>query len=116
MEAQELGEINSDILKCIHMPEKETLGVIKSIKVDKFPRPDQFADNTKTGCAVDSKEDYLRVQWDLDQMGQWTKKWQMEFNLDKCEMLHFDRANQGRASTLNDKTREGESKLKGIVL
>eukprot|EP00061_Rhincodon_typus_P010597 g35003.t1 len=43
----------------------------------------KFADDTKIGGGVDSKEGYFRVQWDLDQMGQWAEKWQMEFNSDK---------------------------------
>eukprot|EP00061_Rhincodon_typus_P014608 g41728.t1 len=36
------------------------------------------ADDTKIGGAVDS-EGYLRVQQDLDQMGQWAEKWHMDF-------------------------------------
>eukprot|EP00061_Rhincodon_typus_P014892 g42258.t1 len=45
----------------------------------------KFADDTKIGGVVDSEEAYLRVQWDLDQMGHWAKEWQTKFNLDKCE-------------------------------
>eukprot|EP00061_Rhincodon_typus_P014852 g42188.t1 len=36
-------------------------------------------------------------------MGQWVKKWQMEFNLDKYEMLHFGKANQDMTYRLNAK-------------
>eukprot|EP00061_Rhincodon_typus_P013987 g40720.t1 len=39
----------------------------------------KFAGDTKTGDVVDSKEVYLRVQQELDQMGQWAEEWQMEF-------------------------------------
>eukprot|EP00061_Rhincodon_typus_P006699 g27627.t1 len=42
----------------------------------------KFADDTKIGGVVNSEEGYLRVQRDLDQMGQWAEEWQMEFNLD----------------------------------
>eukprot|EP00061_Rhincodon_typus_P000873 g13050.t1 len=49
----------------------------------------KFADDTKIGVVVDSDEGYLRVQQDLDQMGQWAKEWQVQFNLDKYEVLHF---------------------------
>ena len=31
----------------------------------------KFADDTKIGGVVDSEESYLRLQWDLDQLGQW---------------------------------------------
>eukprot|EP00061_Rhincodon_typus_P007189 g28622.t1 len=37
----------------------------------------------------------------LDRMGQWAEEWQVEFSLDKCEMLHFGKANQGRTYTVN---------------
>eukprot|EP00061_Rhincodon_typus_P013531 g39957.t1 len=43
----------------------------------------KFAVDTKIGGVVDSEESYLRVHWDLDQMGRWAKEWQMEFNSDK---------------------------------
>eukprot|EP00061_Rhincodon_typus_P001378 g14633.t1 len=49
----------------------------------------KFADDTKIGDAVVSEEGYFRIQQDLDQMGRWAEEWQMEFNLDKCEVLHF---------------------------
>eukprot|EP00061_Rhincodon_typus_P004049 g21629.t1 len=76
----------------------------------------KFEDDIKIGGVVDSEEGYLRLQQDLDQMGQWVEEWQMEFNLDKCEVLHFDRANQGRTSTPNDKIlgRVAEQKDLGV--
>eukprot|EP00061_Rhincodon_typus_P013261 g39527.t1 len=49
---------------------------------------------------VDS-EGYIREQRDIDQMGRWAEEWQMEFNLDKCVVLHFGKTNQGRTYTLN---------------
>eukprot|EP00061_Rhincodon_typus_P016347 g44521.t1 len=36
-------------------------------------------------------------------MGQWAKEWQVEFNLDKYEVLHFSKANQGRTCIFNGK-------------
>eukprot|EP00061_Rhincodon_typus_P006399 g27009.t1 len=45
----------------------------------------KFADETNIGVLVDSEEGFLRLQRDLDQMDQWAEKWQMEFDLDKCE-------------------------------
>ena len=56
----------------------------------------KFADETKTGGILFSEEGYLRLRWDLDQLGQWAEEWQMEFNLDKCKVMHFGRLNQGR--------------------
>ena len=50
---------------------------------------------------MDSEESYLQLQWDLDQLGQWADEWQMEFNLDKCKVMHFGRLNQGRTYSVN---------------
>eukprot|EP00061_Rhincodon_typus_P002671 g18172.t1 len=63
----------------------------------------KFADDTKIGGGVDIKEGYLRVQRDFDQMVQWAEEWQIEFKLDKCEVLHFGKTNQVRSYTLNGK-------------
>ena len=49
----------------------------------------KFADDTKIDGIVDSEGSYLQLQWDLDQLGQWADEWQMEFNLDKCEVIHL---------------------------
>eukprot|EP00061_Rhincodon_typus_P017132 g45691.t1 len=62
----------------------------------------KFSDDTKIGGVVDSEEGYLRVEPDLDLMGQWAEQWQMEFNLDKCEVQHFGKANQGRVDKWKD--------------
>ena len=61
----------------------------------------KFADDTKIGGMVDSEEGYLQLQRDLDQLGQWADKWQMDFNLDKCEVMHSGRLNQGRTYSVN---------------
>ena len=50
---------------------------------------------------MDSEEGYLGLQLDLDQFGQWAEEWQMEFNLDKCKVIHFGRSNQGRTYSVN---------------
>ena len=41
MNVRELGEINSDVLRSIQITEKEVLEVLKRIKVDKSPGPDE---------------------------------------------------------------------------
>ena len=43
----------------------------------------KFADDTKIGGIVDIEEGYQKLQQDLDQLGKWAKKWQMEFNIGK---------------------------------
>ena len=45
MDVRELGEINSDALS-VHITEKEVLEVLKRIKVDKSPGPDEVYPRT----------------------------------------------------------------------
>ena len=61
----------------------------------------KFADDTKIGGIVDSEESYRQLQPDLDQLGQWADEWQMEFNLDKCKVMHFGGLNRGRTYSVN---------------
>ena len=46
MDVRELGEINSDVLRSVHITEKEVLEVLKRIKVDKSAGPDEVYPRT----------------------------------------------------------------------
>ena len=43
---RELGEINSNVLRNVHITEKVVLEVLKRIKVDKTPGPDEVYPRT----------------------------------------------------------------------
>ena len=64
----------------------------------------KFADDTKVGGVVDSVEGCQRLQWDIDRMQNWAEKWQMEFNPDKCGVVHFGRSNMMAEYSINGKT------------
>eukprot|EP00061_Rhincodon_typus_P004217 g22023.t1 len=53
----------------------------------------KFADDIKIDGIVDSEEGYRKLQQDLDLLEKWAEKWHMEFNIDKCEVLHFGKSN-----------------------
>jgi len=55
----------------------------------------KFADDTKIGGVVDSEEGDWRLQRDIYKMQSWAENWQMEFNPEKFEVIHFwkDRVN-----------------------
>eukprot|EP00061_Rhincodon_typus_P002278 g17064.t1 len=61
----------------------------------------KFADDTKIVRIMDSEEGYQKLQQDLDQLGKWAEKVQMEFKIDKCELLHFGKSNQDRSFMVN---------------
>jgi len=61
-----------------------------------------FADHTKIGQrGTGSVEEVERLQNELDRLGEWTKKWQMEYNVGKCEVVHFGRKNRDEDYFLN---------------
>ena len=51
--------------------------------------------------AVDSEEDCYRLQEDINGLVRWAEKWQMEFNPEKCEVMHLSRSNKVNGSTIN---------------
>ena len=61
----------------------------------------KFADDTKGLHKVDNDAEAARLQKDLDNLYQWSCDWQMMFNLDKCQILHFGRNNPCRDYTIN---------------
>lgn len=45
----------------------------------------------------------VKLLQDLDQMGKWTKKQQLEFNTGKCKLRHFEKFNLRNTRIVNDK-------------
>ena len=54
----------------------------------------KFADDTKMGIDADSDAAVKQLQEDLRKVGEWSKKWQMPFNLDKCKIMHIGHKNK----------------------
>jgi len=48
----------------------------------------KFADDTKIFKEVRNSADCSQMQADLDKLVLWAQKWQMEFNVDKCKVMH----------------------------
>ena len=61
----------------------------------------KFADDTKLGGRVNCDADAEILQNDLDRLGEWTNQWQMQYNLDKCEVIHFGSKNKKADYYLN---------------
>ena len=54
----------------------------------------RFADDTKMGINADSDAAVKQLQEDLRKVDEWSKKWQMPFNLDKCKIIHIGHKNK----------------------
>lgn len=53
-----------------------------------------FADDTKVYRSVLTEQDCVELQADLTRLVEWSEKWQMEFNADKCKVLHLGHSNR----------------------
>ena len=60
----------------------------------------KFADDTKVGRVVANENDREELQREIDNLMDWTKKWQMEFNASKCKVIHFGKKNPGYSYTM----------------
>ena len=46
-----------------------------------------FADDTKVLNKIKTMDDSLSLQEDINALGEWSKDWLLQFNLDKCHVL-----------------------------
>src|SRR5215813_14516578 len=53
-----------------------------------------FADDANVMRVVNGKDEANLLQQDLDLMSEWTRQWDMSFNIDKCQIMHFGYGNQ----------------------
>jgi hypothetical protein len=60
-----------------------------------------FADDMKLYRGLKSDTDVLGVQQDITSLEEWSKEWQMEFNTDKCHVLHMGSGNKHKPYYLN---------------
>jgi len=77
-----------------------------------------YADDTLLYAEVQNKADEQSFQTDIDAVYQWSLKWKMPFNLDKCEMMIFGNTNTVTRYTLGEKelTRVDATKYLGVCI
>ena len=61
----------------------------------------KFADDTKCARIVETVEDAEALQQDIDLMVEWARKWEMQFNVGKCKVLHVGRRNREFTYTMD---------------
>ena len=47
-----------------------------------------FADDTKLWNKITEPNDCIKLQRDLDSLQNWSDKWLLRFNPDKCKVMH----------------------------
>jgi ribonucleases P/MRP protein subunit RPP40 len=55
-----------------------------------------YADDTKIFHKADCKLDTDQLQKDLDELGEWSREWQMRFNVEKCKVMHLGGGRNGK--------------------
>ena len=63
---------------------------------------DLFADDTKVHRPVSTQEDAKTLQDDIDAMHDWSTRWQLPFNDQKCKVVHYGRQNQKHSYKMNE--------------
>jgi ribonuclease P/MRP protein subunit RPP40 len=48
-----------------------------------------FADDTKIWTKIETAEDSQTLQRDLDKLAEWSERWLLRFNPDKCKVMHI---------------------------
>lgn len=66
---------------------------INDLDVDLVSKVSKFADDTKLGINAADPNSILELRQDLVKIGEWSEKWQMPFNTDKCHVLHVGSRN-----------------------
>ena len=73
-----------------------------------------FADDTKVYNSINNYEDVNSLQSSIDEMFLWTQKWQLQFNKDKCKVIHLGKNNPKNKyfiGSINDKVELEETDL-----
>jgi hypothetical protein len=61
----------------------------------------KFADDTKVYRALVTDDDVSKLQNDLKKLCEWSELWSMNFNVEKCKVLHFGKNNPGIVYEMN---------------
>jgi len=64
----------------------------------------KFADDSKAAKVVNNSEDADILRGDLVTLQNWSHDWQMEFNSDKCRVMHIGKKNPNCQYVLNNNT------------
>ena len=119
-----IGKLMETILRDQIVKQGSVLGpilftiYINDIDTDVKCKVSKFADDTKLGYPCKTKEECNIIQQDLDKIVEWSEKWQMSFNVDKCKVMHVGRSNENHQYTMNNKVLQSatEEKDLGVII
>ena len=91
---------------------------INDIDLGLISKLSKFADDSKLCKNVCLENDRDILQRDLDRLNEWSQQWQMQFNVDKCSVIHLGHKNKQYNYKLGDKELKKSVKEKdlGVVV
>jgi len=101
------------------VPQRYVLGpilfivYIKYLNADIISNISKFANDTKTGSRVDKKSDRQSLQNYL-KIITWSKTWQINFNADKCKIIHFASRKAEQTYSIEDSILQAANKEKDL--
>ena len=87
------GSVLGPVLFLVYINDID-LGVISKLS--------KFADDSKLCKNICTDADREALQQDLDRLNEWSQKWQMKFNVDKCSVIHIGHKNKQYNYKLGD--------------
>ena len=103
------GSVLGPLLFIIYINDLD-LGLVSKIS--------KFADDTKIGINANDESAVKQLQEDLNRIGEWSEKWQMPFNLEKCKVMHIGQRNEKTKYELLGKELDicNEEKDLGVII
>jgi len=87
---------------------------INDLETDLVSKIGKFADDTKMNKCVNTLQDAEILRDDLRKLDEWAKNWQMQFNKDKCVVMHIGRSNKQFEYKLGDDVLKASVKEKDL--
>ena len=75
---------------------------INDLDCDLVSKVGKFADYTKLCKSIIDPNDIELLRNDLQKLDKWSSDWQMQFNVDKCTVMHFGHKNQQNEYSLGN--------------
>ena len=109
------GAVSKDFRVTSGVPQGSVLGpilfliFINDLPLEVISPLNLFADDSKIFTTIlkdgaevtNNNTGWAALQRDLDITKQWADKWKMEFNVDKCKIMHLGRLNPGHTYTMD---------------
>jgi len=114
------GEESDFINVTSSVPQGSVLGpVLFSMFINDLPdniecKTLMFADDTKCLRVTSALSDCLKFQDEINELYDWSQEWKMDFNAEKCKVLHFGHNNRQFPYRMNGKLLEKSEQEKDL--